>query len=476
MKKNNNKLLIIIVVILLNLVVFYMVGMSIGEGTTQAEKVKTEARAYLEQGLCVKAIQKFDEAVVLEDSEALRLEIISAYAQALESGELEEAYSVFNNLILIIDEYPENASIYKAVCEILVEHERYEQCAELLMQARSQKIDFKEGLSDEKEYEKMMEIQEKVKYQYRKYYAMYTEVMPLFNDMYTVATVPNSYGDEDVETPPVYSFLNNEASGEIDGGYTYASSFSEGYAFVKSVGDEGKELAYIIDKEGVRQAYFDGVETSSGVGGAKDEKDNTILLLSCKVGETYKYYDINGKEVFGDYAFAGRFRNNIAAVKDSNGKWSLIDGTGKSISDKTFDDVILNEFDECAPKGMIIAKENGKYHIYDINVKQVGDFSCDDAKAFVTNEQYAAFKSGDAWGFVDATGKVVIKPQYEDAKSFSNDMGAVKIEGKWTFISKENKIVVNETFEDVGYLSSTGICFVKSEGHWCYLKMFYTVE
>lgn len=463
MKKNNNKLLIIIVVMLLNLVVFYMVGQSIMKNTSQYDQIVNEAKTYVEQGLCEKAINKYNEAVVLDDNVELRLEIISVYGKGLESGEMEKAYSVFANMTSIVDVYPENVEIYEAVCEILVKYERYEQCAKLLMQARELKVS-----SD-----KLTEILSNIRYQYTKYYAMYTDVMPMFNDMYTVSTSASTSSSTTETTLPVYSFLNNEAATEIEGGYTYASSFSEGYAFVKAVGADGVEKAYIIDKEGVRQAYFENVITSSGVGGAKDKNGNSILLLSCKVGDSYKYYDINGKEVFGDYAFAGRFRNNVAAVQDSNGKWSLIDGTGKNVSDKVFEDIVLNEFDECAPKGLIIAKENGKYHIYDLEIEQIGDFSCDGAKAFV--DEYAAFKSGDAWGFVDATGKIIIKPQYEDAKSFSNSMGGIKIDGKWTFINSQNKIVVDETFEEVDYLSSTGICFVKSDGHWCYLKMYYTV-
>ena len=183
------------------------------------------------------------------------------------------------------------------------------------------------------------------------------------------------------------------------------------------------------------------------------------MLLACKVGDKYKYFDINGKEVFGEYVYAGRFRNNVAAVQEAEGKWKLIDGTGNPITDKTFSDVVLNEFDECAPKGYIIAKESNQYHIYDIKVKQIGEFACDGAKAFV--DDYAAFKNGELWGFVDTEGKVIIEAQYDDAKSFSNKMGAVNIGGVWNFINPNNEIVIQETFEDVSYLNDKGICFVK---------------
>ncbi len=463
--KKNNKLLIIIAVLFINILVVYMVGQSIVNNTSKSEQLENEAKVYVEQGLYEKALQKYDELVVIEDTVELRLSMIDVYGKALESGEIERAYSVFNNLISMTEAHPKEVSVYEGVCELLVKYERYEQCAELLMEARGRSI-----TSD-----KLTEILSQVQYKYRKNYGMYYEVLPIFNDMYTVSTIPTAVDEE--AGVPVYYFLNNEASTEIEGGYTYASSFSSGYAFVKAMDNAtGTEKAFVIDKEGVRQAYFEGVETSSGIGNATDKNKNDILLLACKVGDTYKYYDINGKEVFGDYAFAGRFRNNIAAVKDANGKWSFIDGTGKAITDKTFEDVILNEFDECSPRNMIIAKENGKYHIYNGKLEKVGNFSCDYAKSFVNEKQYAAFKSGDLWGFVDAEGNVVIQPQYEDAKSFSNDMGAVKVDGQWNLINPKNEIIVEETFEDVGYLSDQGICFVKMRGNWGYLQMFYTAE
>ena len=103
--------------------------------------------------------------------------------------------------------------------------------------------------------------------------------------------------------------------------------------------------------------------------------------------------------------------------------------------------------------------------------KQIGDFSCDGAKAFV--DDYAAFQEGDMWGFVNAEGKVVIESQYEDAKSFSNKMGAVKIGEQWSFINPCNKIVIEGNYEDVSYLSDKGICFVKENGYWSYLEMYY---
>ena len=331
-----------------------------------------------------------------------------------------------------------------------IKYNNYENAANILMQARDLQVTS----------EKIEEYRSQVRYQYTKYFSMYTEVQPEFDGMYGVKTEEG------------YTYLNEEASPDFDGTFITASSFSEGYAFVQASHPDGKDRNIIINKLGERQAYLDKVASCSGVGRAQNADGSVKYLLSCKVGGKYNYFDLEGNKVFGEYEFAGRFRNNVAAVKEASGQWKLIDGTGKPITDTVFADVILNEFDECAPKGLIIAKTGEKYHIYNLQGKRVSDFSCDGAKAFV--DDYAAFQLSGQWGVVSADGTVLISPQYDDAKSFSNSMGAVKNDEGWMFINPDNEIVIQETFEDCSYLSDEGICFVKSDGYWSYLKMYYT--
>lgn len=446
----NNKVLIIVGVLFLNLLVVYMVGQSLLGKSSQYEKTLAEAREYAKQELCTKSIEKYNEAIITKDTVDVRLEMIEVYEKGIDIGEFTNTYDVISAVTSMVDTFREETVVYEAACKLFMKYNKYEDCAKILMQARDFHVS-----SD-----KIEEAREKVRYQYTKYFAMYKEVLPIFDGMYAVTT------------ENAYTFLNDEGSPELDTEFTYASSFSEGYAFVKNIHPDGSERSFIIDKKGVRQTYLNNVESSSGVGKAKNKQGNDVLLLSCKIGDKYTYFDIAGEKQFGEYTFAGRFRNNVAAVQESEGKWKLIDGTGKAITDKTFSDVVLNEFDECSPKGFIIAKDGDKYHIYDLKAKQIGDFSCDGAKAFV--DDYAAFKQGEVWGFVDNKGKVIIQPQYEDAKSFSNSMGAVKSGDVWKFISPKNEVVIDETFEDVNYLSDKGICFVKIDGYWSYLKMYYT--
>lgn len=448
----NNKGLIILAVVLLNALVLYMVGSNLFGETSKYDQALEEARLYASQELCSKSIERYEDAISIEDTLDVRLEMIAVYETGMNIGEFTNAYDVFNALEDILKDYYNQPAAYEKVCDFFLRNGKYEECAEALMQARDLKV----------HSDKITELRKTVRYQYQRKYSMYESVLPCFDGYYTISA------------DGAYSHLDAYASPYSQGIYSYVSSFSEGYAFAKAYHPDGSEKSFIIDEAEQRQVYLEGVETSSGTGAAVNANGQQMLLLACKVGETYKYYDINGNEVFGDYVFAGRFRNNVAAVQNAEGQWSLINGTGKAIVATTFTDVVLNEFDECAPKGLILANDGSGYHLYDTSGRQIGDFVCDDAKAFV--DEYAAFKQGDLWGYVDAQGKVVIDAQYKDAKSFSNGLAGVTMGGDWQFINADNEVVIEDAFEDVGYLNENGICFVKIDGYWSNLEFYYTGE
>ncbi len=445
----NNKVLIIVGVILLNIMVAFMIGQSLLGKTSQYDKTLAEARTFAQNELCSKSIDKYNEVLIIKDTLDVQLEMLEVYEKGIDIGEFTDTYDIFSSVTIMVDNYRDDAIAYESACDLFFKYGKYEECANILMKARDLHVTS----------EKIEEYREQIRYQYTKYFSMYTDLLPMFDGVYTV------------KAEDTYTFLNKEGSPDFEGGYLYSSSFSEGYAFVKGIHPDGEDRTFLINKEGKRQVYFDGVETSSGVGKAKDADGNAVYLLSCKVGDVYKYYDVNGKEVFGEYSFAGRFRNNVAAVKEKDGSWKLINGSGEAITDIKFTDVVLNEFDECAPKGIIIANSGDGYRLYDLSINQISGFVCDGAKAFV--DDYAAFKKGELWGFVGTDGTVLIDPQYDDAKSFSNLMGAVKNGEMWSFINPDNEVVIPEEFEDVDYLNDKGVCFVKFDGYWSYLKMYY---
>ena len=109
---------------------------------------------------------------------------------------------------------------------------------------------------------------------------------------------------------------------------------------------------------------------------------------------------------------------------------------------------------------IIIAKENGKYHLYDTNISQKNDFECDDIDICINNSPIA-FKNNDKWGFIKPDGKIVIEPTYKSAKSFSENYAAISNgDGKWGYINDDNELVIKYEYKDAFYFSSGNKSFV----------------
>jgi hypothetical protein len=59
------------------------------------------------------------------------------------------------------------------------------------------------------------------------------------------------------------------------------------------------------------------------------------------------------------------------------------------------------------------------------------------------SEGLAAVKTDDGWGFIDPTGKMVIDPQFDDARSFQDGLAFVSVLGKEAYITKTGAFVVD---------------------------------
>lgn len=87
-------------------------------------------------------------------------------------------------------------------------------------------------------------------------------------------------------------------------------------------------------------------------------------------------------------------------------------------------------------KGVEVVPPTGKY-------KFVEDFSGGMAVVGTTNEDGERKTAG----FINKTGAVIIPMIYQDAHSFSENMAAVKKNGKWGFINKSGTMVISPVYE-----------------------------
>ena len=194
------------------------------------------------------------------------------------------------------------------------------------------------------------------------------------------------------------------------------------------------------------------------------EKDITSKAIAegvlpiCKDGKWTFYDYMSEKTILDKYDDVSCFINGKAAVKNGN-TWSIIDKSGKTVSDKNFDDIKLLGSGEYASNGIVIASVSGKYGIYDESGKSHCDFAAADMDIYM-GEEIAYKDSNGKWGFVNNDGKTVIEPKFDEAMSFSNGLAAVRSGDKWGFIDDSGELVIDYKYSDGGYFTNNGICFV----------------
>lgn len=90
------------------------------------------------------------------------------------------------------------------------------------------------------------------------------------------------------------------------------------------------------------------------------------------------------------------------------------------------------------------------FFLYSCNDKNAGN----EPQNGNTPVVYIPYNEGEAWGFTDANGKVVIKALYDEILPFSEGFAAVRINQKWGFIDRSGNFVVKPNkYDSVGSFS-----------------------
>ena len=72
-------------------------------------------------------------------------------------------------------------------------------------------------------------------------------------------------------------------------------------------------------------------------------------------------------------------------------------------------------------------------------------------------------------GFIDKSGKVVIKPYYEQVHSFVDELAPVKINGKWGFIDKLGRRFIHPQFDEIRWSFHEGLASVRAGDKWGFI-------
>jgi len=95
--------------------------------------------------------------------------------------------------------------------------------------------------------------------------------------------------------------------------------------------------------------------------------------------------------------------------------------------------------------GLYPVKVNGKYGFIDASGKIVISPTYEDAQPF--QEDLSCVRVGSKYGFIDPEGHLVIQPQFDQTLSFSEDLAGVKVAGRWGFINKSGQMVIEPQYK-----------------------------
>lgn len=290
----------------------------------------------------------------------------------------------------------------------------------------------------------------------------------LFNEIQYSYYVSLAYDDVSVYSNDLCAVYNGSKWGYVDvtGNQVIEHKFNEAGAFSSEVASvvDHENRVFFIDTDGNKKIVIKNIENLQKLGFCEND------IFTAYDGKSWKFYDINGKELFGDYDDCSSLGNGVAAVcKDK--KWALIDSDGKELTDYEFQGFISDE------KGIVyrcdrsFAMQDGKYYLIDRDGKKISEDSYQNACLF-NADGYAAVEIDGKWGFIDTKGKVIIEPQYLSARSFSNGYAAVNMGNAWGFIDLENNLIIEPQFEAAKDFSSNGTVFVKQNETWRMLTLY----
>lgn len=258
-----------------------------------------------------------------------------------------------------------------------------------------------------------------------------------------------------------------------DGAWAIAPRYDRAYAFVDGRAVVGVEVGRqtststtsnpirsytLIDPSGAEVRPVGKVDDPTRL---EDLRDLSEGLAPAKIGGRWGYVDRHLNVVIAPrWENPGPFSGGLAPVQEG-GLWGFVDKTGAVVIPPTY--AYADPFREGVARAGI---QRDGYLLPDGTLAFEGLF--DEARSF--SGGLAAVRTAEGWGFVDRTGRFVVQPSYAAAgEGFAEERAAVAVKSgllgrRWGFVDPTGELVVAPTFLEVDPAGfSEGLCAVRRE-------------
>ena len=188
--------------------------------------------------------------------------------------------------------------------------------------------------------------------------------------------------------------------------------------------------------------------------GIIDSKGKILFWLPKDFSFTDEAYALNGSAKISRHDGTGNYDKNCYVNKTG----TLVGCEMESI-----------DFGRDATIG--IFQQKGKYGYMDTSGKVLIKAIFDEAEPF-DKYDIALVKNGNGWGYINKTGEFAIKEQFEFAIDFyDNDLAAVKKNGLWGYINRRGEMTIEPKFDDANaFHHDSGLAKVINNGKLGYIN------
>ncbi len=226
----------------------------------------------------------------------------------------------------------------------------------------------------------------------------------------------------------IYGYIDTKGKWVIDAKFKKCSNFENGVARVYQYGKVG-----VINEEGQFEIPFeDGNEKMWASEGS---------YIRAKKNGKYRFYDLQtNKVVLDGLTNAIDFKDDLTAIQEKEGMWSIVDKEFNQLFEVSADKVKY-----AGNEKWIVIKEK-KYSLYDMSGKLMTSEPYDMIYEF--NDGYAPFEKYGKWGYLNEEGSVIKDPVLPLAWEFNEGFARVIHKGYIGYINKEMKLAFDEGFID----------------------------